>query len=241
MNTQLLRSFIVSLAIGTSGAAQAAVIIVPGAYEEVEGVGQNNFPLSLTAGNTMRYQQVFGSGGFASLTGPSSITQIAFRPSVAQGAFTSTATIELRLSTTSMDPDGLSTTFADNVGIEPEVVYSGTLAISSSASGPVAGPKAFDIVINFQTPFVYDPSEGNLLIDFRTTATSGVNFFLDAQSTAGDQISRVFTPQSPTAVGAATGTAATVGLITRFTIAVPEPSSAAIIALGGMVLLRRRR
>ncbi|WP_234043116.1 PEP-CTERM sorting domain-containing protein [Luteolibacter yonseiensis] len=241
MKTRFFRSFLVSVAIAAASAAQAAVLVVPGAYESTEGAGQNNFPLSLTAGNTQRYQQVFGSGGFSSLTGPFLITEIAFRPSAAQAAFTSTATIQLSLSTTSKAPDGLSTTFAENVGEDPEVVFSGDLAISSAAAGPPAGPKAFDIVITFQTPYLYDPAEGNLLIDFRTSATSGENFFLDAQSTVGDQISRVYSNQAPTAVNATTGTAVTLALITRFTITVPEPSSAALIVLGGMTLLRRRR
>lgn len=35
------------------------------------------------------------------------------------------------------------------------------------------GGSAFDLIINLDSPFLYDPSEGNLLLDVFLTAASG--------------------------------------------------------------------
>ena len=98
--------------------------------------------------------------------------------------------IRINLSTTSQVPDGLSNTFAENVGADDTVVFNGALPLSSAVTGPDGGPKAFDIVITLQTPFWYDPTAGNLLLDvrnFEAAATTSV----DAEMTEGDPISHV--------------------------------------------------
>jgi hypothetical protein len=52
------------------------------------------------------------------------------------------------LSTTSANPNALSTTFANNIGADDTVVFgAGALALSSAFTGPAGGPKNFDIVI----------------------------------------------------------------------------------------------
>jgi hypothetical protein len=60
----------------------------------------------------------------------------------------------------------LSTTFADNFGADVKLVFDGPLTISTTASET---PRKFDFAVEFQTPFEYDPSEGNLLIEFITS------------------------------------------------------------------------
>ena len=57
--------------------------------------------------------------------------------------------------------------FADNIGTNVTTVFSGSLPLSSQYAGPAGGPKAFDMVVNFTTPFVYNPSSGNLLLDIQ--------------------------------------------------------------------------
>jgi hypothetical protein len=188
--------------------------VVPHGNTTVEGNSNNVFPFS-TGGccpSSFRYQQVFAASEFGR---PRLLTRIAFR---ADGPFGTQAqitnTLEISLSTTAAAPDGLSATFANNVGSDATVVYSGSLTISSTAPGPAGGPRLFDIVIVFQHPFLYDPSRGNLLLEVKNFSFRvATSLFLDSQTTAGDSTSRVYA-FSATADTAASGD--TLGLIARF-------------------------
>src|SRR5258705_11106301 len=88
---------------------------------------------------------------------------------------TTVANIQFNLSTTPRNPDGLSGTYAANVGADDTVVFSGPLSISSQFSGPTNGPRAFDIVVPLSTPFIYNPARGNLLGDIRKTSGSSAS------------------------------------------------------------------
>ena len=68
---------------------------------------------------------------------------------------------------TPVTPTTLSPTYAANFGPTQTTVYSGALPLSSAVTGPAGGPKDFDIVINLQTPFFYNPAQGNLLIEVK--------------------------------------------------------------------------
>jgi hypothetical protein len=237
-------TLILSLALGGGFAApaRAAFIVSPGAQAAVEGNDANRLPFDITpfGAGSMRYQQVFKSTDFVSLTGPARITQITFRPDFQLGsAFSATLpNVRIDLSTTSAAPDALSTAFANNVGGDDTTVFSGALPLSSAKTGPAAGPKDFDIVINLTTPFVYDRSAGNLLLDVRNFS-GGTTTTFDAQTTVGDTVSRVWVSD----VNAATGqTPDTEGLVTRFTTSpVPEPSTGALLAFGFPALLGAAR
>ena len=79
------------------------------------------------------------------------------------------------------------------VGERRSIVYArGPLALSSAFTGPTGGPKDFDIVINFTTPFLYNPFLGNLLLDVRNFG-GGLTTQFDAQFTAGDAVRRAYT------------------------------------------------
>ncbi|HTS64173.1 MAG TPA: hypothetical protein VMH28_19255, partial [Candidatus Acidoferrales bacterium] len=168
------------------------IAVVPHSDAGVEGNSANVWPFDIS----LRYQQVYDAAQFG---GSGSITRIAFRPDATfAGAFSETiASIQIDLSTTSATPDGLSDNLASTVGADDEVVYTGSLTISTSFTGPAGGPKAFDIIINLATPFFYNPGLGNLLLDVRnfsgaqlTCATSPCINALDAESTLGDSVRR---------------------------------------------------
>jgi hypothetical protein len=149
------------------------------------------------------------------------------------------------LSSTSAAPDGLSATFASNVGANDTIVFDGSLSLSSSFTGPADGPKAFDIVINLTTPFLYTPRSGNLLLDIRDFSAGGVIVSpLDAQNTIGDSISRVFTNDAGN-VGDVAGIFSSNALVTQFTIdsstSVPEPRSFGLFVVMGVSTLVARR
>ena len=223
--------------------AQAGMIVVPNSLTSTEGNSNNDWPFAIS----LRYQQVYAASQFAD---SALITRIAFRPDATfGGAFSEMiANIQIDLSTTSATPDGLSSTFASNVGADDKVVYTGALGISTSFTGPAGGPKSFDIIINLTTPFFYSPSLGNLLLDVRNfsgpsliTCLSGpCTDALDAEATFGDSVSRIWSPigdGSFPLVGQDTG-----GLVTQFTI-VPEPGTFSLFAisilwLGGWGLTR---
>jgi len=233
----------------TTGPARAGVIVVPNAQTATEGNDDNGYPFNIAnfGLNSQRYQQVYNASDFLAAFGggPKLITQIAFRPNPDVGSsFSSTLpNVQIDLSTTSKTADGLSTTFAANVGADDTVVHSGPLSLSSAFTGPASGPKDFDIVISLTTPFLYDPTKGNLLLDVRNFG-GGFTTQFDAEQFTGDAISRVFTNDA-NGVNDATGSPDTVGLVTQFTFqpaaAVPEPSSLALLGLGAGALAGWRR
>jgi hypothetical protein len=214
-------------------AVAQASIVVPNSLANTEGGGNNNFPFDSTT--SQRYQQVYAANQFSS---GGWITQIAFRPDGIVGKVFSVtiANIQIDLSTTGDAPDGLSTTFANNVGSDDTTVFSGALSLSSSDTGPAGGPKAFDIIINLTTPFLYNPGSGNLLLDVRNiipaTPSGGAGGF-DSQLTLIDPVmSRVYSDD----VNSATGTADTEGLVTAFTL-VPEPGTVGLLAVGILLVV----
>jgi hypothetical protein len=157
---------------------------------------------SSTLVNAQRSQQVYNSSQFP---GPVIITALHFRPAeVPSGSafYTTISNIQINLSTTTNSHDGLSTTFSDNTGSDDTIVYSGPLPITSTYTGPAAGPRDTDIVIPLQAPFTYDPTNGNLLLDIRHFSDdSGNGAYISAVSSTNDTGSRVIStdPNSATA------------------------------------------
>jgi hypothetical protein len=103
------------------------------------------------------YQQVYNNGQFGGTITITSLeffnTQVNyFNPSTMNsGSWT------ISLSTTSADWNSLDPTFANNIGGNNTVVFSGNLF------QPWSFPKTLQI--NLSTPFTYDPLAGNLLMD----------------------------------------------------------------------------
>jgi hypothetical protein len=194
-------------------------VVVPLANATVEGASNNNIPFSTTVAH-YRYQQVHAASEFAALSGPHRITGMRMRPNAnsTYPAWTNTFDLDLRFSTTPNQPDALSATFVDNIGLDETIVYNGEVTIStqqSSASPFPPGPMLFDIAITFQTPFIYDPANGNLLMDAtKNGSTIGTSRAMDAVSVVGDPISRVIS----SVVGSPTGTASTAGLVVQFLV-----------------------
>ena len=149
------------------------------------------FGASTLSTANLRNQQVYDARHFP--TGVvMSIHQIRFRPDYFYGrAFTTTVqNIQINLSTTTHQPEQLSAVFAQNVGADDRIVFSGALSISSSFGGPAGGPKAFDIVVPLSTPFTFNPSQGNLVVDIRNFSGSSASL-LSGRTDSTDGVSRV--------------------------------------------------
>lgn len=235
---------ITSYLVHGAGSAYADLIVAPNNLATVEGNGGNAFPFGGGAQfPTQRYQQIYAASQFATVAGPHFITQISFREDAVFGQVFAgvISNIQINLSASNAAPDGLSTTFANNIGSNDTIVHSGQLLLTSAFVGPAGGPKAFDIVIDLQTPFLYDPGAGNLLLDVRRFS-DGIDLggTFDYENTTGDSISRVYTNNTiPGGVTSPTGVASSGGLVTEFTLtaAVPEPTTFCLVGLGiiGMV------
>ncbi len=216
----------------SAGSAPAAVI-VPNVLASVDGDDGNCSPLSGCT-DTDRYQQVYSASQFS---GPLTISAIAFRRDIATpGPFTTSfSSVSIGLSTTSAAPDALSTTFLSNRGLDFTVVRSGALTLSSASSG--GSPAPFDISIPLQTFFSYNPSQGNLLLEWQNFGGESFVFFLDATAVNGDAVSRSFA-FDPNAVTGFHRRMDTIGLVTQF---VPEPSTALLLAASLTALAASRR
>jgi hypothetical protein len=148
--------------------AQAAeiTIVSPSSYQDMEGEECFCRPSE----PPYRYQQVFPAEDFLGLNNqPHWI--VGFGPRADQSV-TSPHTAYLpdnyvRLSTTERGPGNQSLVFDANFGSDVMEFYSGPLTMVADVAGPGPGPKEFyhaDFPAGV-TPFLYDPSQGNLLLD----------------------------------------------------------------------------
>ena len=157
---------------------RAQVIVVPNSLATNDG---NGFGTSPTGGPTsVRAMRIFDASQFAALSGPSLLTQFAWRPDRILGQ-SGPRSVNLRIyaSTTTRSVAGLSLTFADNLGADNTLVFNGTL---NWTTGNLPGPgntRQFDIVFPCTTPFLYDPAAGNLLLDEQLSG-NGQSITLDS-------------------------------------------------------------
>ncbi len=229
------------LSISLSAPAFAHTVVVPANLATVEGNGGSSNLFGQI--NVSRFQQVFAASEFGSA--PILLSGLAFRTNgVSTGAlfegegraFSRTISdFSLSLSTTSRSPDGLSATFADNVGTDAlAVIQRGSITFSSAATSSNGTTRDFDVLFNFATPFLFDPTLGNLLLDAtnfsggNVTSSNGTPF--DTQIMAGDSISSLFRTNGTSGVG----TLNTRGFVTQFQVAsaVPEPATWAMMLIG---------
>ena len=229
--------FIAALAmLGLSAEATADEVLVvsPPGLDNVEGNLRrlSNPPPSTGA----RFQNLYFASDFSGLPeGHNTIVSMAWRPDfTVTNDIEVTFDLELRLSTAA--PGTLSSTFATNIGNDETLVYSGSITLQTDgAGGPPGGPRPFDYLFEFQTPFIYDPNQGNLLVDHTFFPPIPGAPAIDVQSMGGTHW--VFGSHA----GAATATIRDSSLpVTQFAV-VPEPSMFVLAALALVGLRAGRR
>ena len=118
-----------------------------------------NSPDSLPGSGDFRFQQEIGPGQFNAVNGPVWITEFSFRAVPETGAVDVTfSNVDLYLSTSPTAPNPgvglplMSSTFANNVGPDNTLVYSGAFALSSPGCVSGSTPCPFDMVLTFTHP-----------------------------------------------------------------------------------------
>lgn len=217
--------------------AQALVVGAP-----ADPVTGNEYPFG--SPYNAEYQQVYTSSLFS---GPITITSLEFYNTQYDSGATSlpTGTWDISLSTTSADWNSLSATMGSNIGGDVTTVFSGDIS-QAWAGGNT-------LVITLASPFTYDPTNGNLLMDVvgsGITSPGGIGIFFDTNGFAdgsfdGNTIfGRVYYPGGdPSGLPVVDNG---YGLVTGFNEpvgSVPEPLTLSLFGAGlaGAAAMRRRK
>jgi hypothetical protein len=217
-----LVSVVIAAATGIRASGQVIGIVSPASTTTVEGNADQTPALLPT-----RVQFLIPASDFANL--PASHRRIvAFNN---RADITQTQSLDWHngdqmvwMSTTSLNT--LTTTFDNNHGADRTLVHDGSLPFPLLATGPAGGPRDFAPGTRLDTPVVYDPSKGNLLIDQLVYGTNpSAQATIDTQLTSQARL-LLGNPNSPT------GILLTEVPVFRFEF-VPEPST---FVLTGMLL-----
>jgi hypothetical protein len=173
-------AFILAVALGSCATTElrAQIVVVPNALATNDG---NSFGTSPVGGPTsVREMQIYDASQFGALSGPSFLTQFAYRPDTIPGpSGPRTLTLRIYASTTSRSVAGLSTTFAENLGTNNTLVFDGTVNLTTRNLPGPGNTRQFDYVFPFTTPFLYDPAAGNLVLSLQIEGSgSAVSFDL---------------------------------------------------------------
>jgi hypothetical protein len=160
--------------------------------------------------------EIYDASQFGALSGPSFLTQFAYRPDrILDQSGPRSLTLRIYASTTSRSVAGLSTTFAENLGTNNTLVFDGTVNLKT---GNLPGPgntRQFDYVFPFTTLFLYDPAAGNLVLSLQIESSGSAVTF---DTVSGDPAIGQLYGFSPSTV-----TTGTIGVphVTQFTFEPP--------------------
>jgi hypothetical protein len=176
-----------------------------------------------------RSQQGYARGLFSAVAAPAiEIYELRFRVDPGARPFSTTAEIEVRLSTTQQEPEFLNPNYAANIGGD-EVIAMPRSSIALQGNPGLA----FDVVIPLPNHFVYSPARGNLLVDMTIFTFGPQSTSLDLVDQTSDGIGTIF--------GLATnpgGLPSTTGFVTEVTFNnVPEPAVPVMLVIGFSALL----
>ena len=161
-------------------------------------------------------------------TGGIDIQDISFYSEGGISGISGESPIQIYLGTTPIPAASLSPTYSNNVSGGETLVYSGTLLPSASES-----VEGFTITLSLLAPFLYQPADGNLLLDIQNTGGAAMFPFPVAFSNGSYSVEGV----NPT--GHVAGVAPVIQLAST-----PEPKSFVLlvtVVLAVLVLVHRSK
>lgn len=183
--------------------ASAQTLVVPSVAAAADGNSSTSWPFDVA---TMRIQYIYDSSHFTNngVTFPILINQIRYRANASTTTWTgSSGTLQMDLSTAPFDFLAITNTFASNHGADQTNVYNGPLTCNAGSS-TTGTPGPFYTTVTFSQPFLYDPSQGDLVIDTTHAGLTIANTpTLDCVTTTGVALA---TRMQTTTVGNPTGT-----------------------------------
>ena len=166
----------VFLCVAFVGSSVAQTVVNPAEFANKEGRRQSaggvERPASVLPDQHTRAQFIYHNSTFSTVaSGPIRITEINLRPDGARdvGDEQGYENLRLVLAVTSSTPQEASTSFADNLAnitSEPIVVFDQPWESEVVNPVPAEGTRPFDFRIQLTEPFVFDPSEGHLMVDW---------------------------------------------------------------------------
>src|SRR6266540_557169 len=126
-------------------------IVVPNNRASVDGTSGDTAPF-VNGATSVRWQQVYDASQFLLITPHGGwVGDIVFRldGECRNGFGTDVSSLQINLSTTSKRPDGLSSTFAENIGVDDRIVFGpGSLHLVQGCN-PGTSPQLFVMLIPF--------------------------------------------------------------------------------------------
>lgn len=140
---------------------------IPASLQSAPGPGATAAPFG--EGVSQRVQEIYGAGevGF---DGRTRIHSLSWRIDGSAAYPGGTYDLAISLSTSTVDPNGPSLTFAANHGADQKTVFDGILTAPSAPAG--TAPRPWTVTCELDEPFEYDPSHGNLVVDLQVRSSS---------------------------------------------------------------------
>jgi len=197
-------------------ASDSHLLIEPGTPDDT-----NAWPMPR---NAVQWQHGYDSSLFDA---PTSLYSIGFR--VLEDEVIQYSSFTIKMSVMATQVGSMSATFADNIGADHTTVFEGPLGFNT-----VDGQF---IDIEFDSAYLYDPSQGDLLVEITHAGSDFGDLTFASYNTRPEVLQRV-------AIGnldSETGDTREFGtLVTRFGL-VPAPGAMSVLGIGVLVAARRRR
>lgn len=166
-----LPAAIVALCLWAGSVSAQLTHVIPNGTATVPGNTSNAFPWGSNASTWpgLRLMAVYDSANFtgAAINYPILITRLRWR--VNDGTTTWTggtyAAATVALSTAAVDYTQVTVNFASNHGPDLTTVFNGPVTIAGGASNGIGVLPPWVVDVPLSTPFLYDPSAGDLVID----------------------------------------------------------------------------